>query len=664
MLIENKYKVKDEELFAEVQKLKDGVGGDYNRLYELSEKYIYKIINDIVKNHHTTEDLMQETYLQIYNKIGTIQEANAFYVWAGRIATNLTLRYVQKYRKEVLATADEEGNIDFVFDVATEDNECFIPENVLMDKEKQRLIAEIIDNLSVEQKLSVQYFYYEEMSVRDIAQAMECSEGTVKSRLNYARKSIKDAVIELDEKKGTKLYSLGAFPLFWLLFRESVEAAALAETAGASAGAAVAAEAGKTSAAAATGSVAAGTAAAKGSAVAGSVASKFLGTTAGKAVICVVIVIIIVYSGVALVNGGNESKTQNDIVVEDSNFQQEDLIEEGMEQEEPQQPVVVPESTATPQPTETPVPTEEPQEQLTEEQKEELELKQQLEEGIDQVASSIEERILSYYEAIQNDPMENGSEYLMSDIYVDVCLLNALIEEYDMHYYIDDRFSISGYEDEEGYTYVSYIFEPEGCEDNNRMGFYYTDNSFLGGGGRGRATRLGDAQWRYGVYYGAYDGDVRSGQGTLYGYTHSAYKSGSLYTYSGEWANDVPNGSGNWDLQIHAYNDKIEWYKESATVTAEAGRLTGSFNVDICDENGKTVKGIYNVENGRYVAVGTNTYVLEKQLKKKMGADDYAYCICYNDEAHGSLVLWRQYDEREPGDHWIFKCSYDNDFDN
>ena len=159
MIPENKYKVKDEALFAEVQKLKDGTSGDYNLLYELSEKYIYKIINDIVKNHHTTEDLMQETYLQIYNKIDTLQEAKTFYVWAGRIATNLTLRHVQKYRKETLAVADEEGSTDFVFDVATDDNECFIPENVLMDKEKQRLIAEIIDNLSIEQKLSVQYFY-------------------------------------------------------------------------------------------------------------------------------------------------------------------------------------------------------------------------------------------------------------------------------------------------------------------------------------------------------------------------------------------------------------------------------------------------------------------------------------------------------------------------
>ena len=74
------------------------------------------------------------------------------------------------------------------------DHEEFIPEAVLVDREKQRLLAEILDNLSTEQKLSVQYFYYEEMSVNEIAELMGCSTGTVKSRLNYARKSIKSSV--------------------------------------------------------------------------------------------------------------------------------------------------------------------------------------------------------------------------------------------------------------------------------------------------------------------------------------------------------------------------------------------------------------------------------------------------------------------------------------
>lgn len=217
------YYEEDQKLFQAVAKLVAGDMDSYYVMYDLSVKYIYKIIYDITKDYHTTEDLVQETYLTIYNKINTLQEPSKFYAWAGRIATNLTFRYMKKNSKELLTLDSEEGASEFAFEVATQDKEEFIPENILMDMEKQRLITEIVDGLSVEQKVTVQYFYYEEMSVTEIAEAMECSRGTVMSRLNYARKAIKAAVVDLAENKNTRLYSLGELPLFYVIFRRAVE---------------------------------------------------------------------------------------------------------------------------------------------------------------------------------------------------------------------------------------------------------------------------------------------------------------------------------------------------------------------------------------------------------------------------------------------------------
>lgn len=222
-MVESQYKAKDEQLFAEVQKLMDGKYDSYEQVYELSKKYIYKIINDIVQNHHTTEDMMQETYIQIYNKIGTLRDARSFYVWAGRIASNLTLRHLQKYRKEYIQSASGEDDEDFMFDKLENDHEAFIPETVLENQEQQRIIAGIIDELSPEQKLTVQYYYFEEMSVNDIAETMECSTGTVKSRLNYARKSLKDAVSKFEKSNDVKLYSISGLPIFYLVFRAASE---------------------------------------------------------------------------------------------------------------------------------------------------------------------------------------------------------------------------------------------------------------------------------------------------------------------------------------------------------------------------------------------------------------------------------------------------------
>lgn len=85
--------------------------------------------------------------------------------------------------------------------------------------ETKRLMKEILDGLPEDQKLCVLMYYYEELSVADIADALGCSTGTVKSRLNYARKKIRNDVEEL-ERKGQKLYSVATLPFILWMLRE------------------------------------------------------------------------------------------------------------------------------------------------------------------------------------------------------------------------------------------------------------------------------------------------------------------------------------------------------------------------------------------------------------------------------------------------------------
>ena len=243
----SRFREKDQVLFAEVEKLKNGDAESFNTIYELSKNYIFKIIWDIVKSQDAADDIMQETYLQIYNKVSGLADTSAFYSWAGRIATNFCLTYIKREKKYVLAEADESGEAeDFIFERASDDHEAMIPESIIMNKEQQRIIADILDSLSTEQKLCVQYYYFEELSVKEIAEIMETSEGTVKSRLNYARKSIKSAVENIERRDGTKLYSISAFPLLFLIFREGADIMFGAVTASA-AGAAGTAAAGSAS---------------------------------------------------------------------------------------------------------------------------------------------------------------------------------------------------------------------------------------------------------------------------------------------------------------------------------------------------------------------------------------------------------------------------------
>lgn len=716
MAIENKYKAKDAELFAEVQKIKDGTSQNYNRLYELSEKYIYKIINDIVKNHHTTEDLMQEAYIQIYNKLDTLQEAKAFYVWAGRIATNLTLRYIQKSSKEVLVTADEEGETTFIFDKAADDTEEFIPEAVLVDKEKQRLLAEIIDNLSTEQKFCVQYFYYEEMSVNEIAELMGCSAGTVKSRLNYARKSIKDAVIELDVKHGTRLYSLSALPLFWIIFREGLELLVLSGSAvgaAATVGAASAAEAtggaGMASAAGGASSVQSASAAGGASKAAEGFAKIFetvktktieyakalvndvkssvnpakevikgekeiitlaasegkkealkatgqslinIGKAAGKGfmawetsskVITIVIALIIVgnVGSNIIPDAPKKEKKPKKEVVE---------VQEEQEESKDEQEVFFydEEETEIYDPLDLSEEERQQQEELKKQEEEATRLEAEKaaaemrelreQEELDLKREEYEKGVLGWLAEAQGESATISEEYdFFEDIFYPTVYIAQLVEGYDLYDYIEGKCMIVDPQQTEADGKSYYIFTPEGYPEGMKVGVYAYRKDKARDGFQAELYNLQESGWAYGLYYGEYNGNVREGQGTLY-YLQTVIdedgeiKEQTIWSYSGTWAGDVPQGSGHWEMSLIT-KDHLETIQETADFNANGGKLSGEVAVTIVDKGDDMVSGSYTIADGAYEQVGYDDYVLKKHVEE----DEFVYGKCYN--TMGKCVL-------------------------
>ena len=75
-----------------------------------------------------------------------------------------------------------------------------VPDKVVDDQETKRMIMDLVDALPPEQRMCVLFYYYAGMSVKEIAQTLEISEGTVKSRLNYARKAVKAGVDQYESE--------------------------------------------------------------------------------------------------------------------------------------------------------------------------------------------------------------------------------------------------------------------------------------------------------------------------------------------------------------------------------------------------------------------------------------------------------------------------------
>ena len=187
------------------------------QLYQEYSEELYYYILKIVKNPEMAADLTQDAFIEILQTIHKLQEPKAFTTWSRQIAYHKCTAHFRK-RRELLADENEDGFS--VLDTVVEEREEFIPDEALDKDELKKTIQEMIDSLPEEQRAAVMMRYFDEISVKEIADIQGVSEGTVKSRLNYARKSIKQSVEDYEQKNGIKLHCKGIIPLLLWLFGE------------------------------------------------------------------------------------------------------------------------------------------------------------------------------------------------------------------------------------------------------------------------------------------------------------------------------------------------------------------------------------------------------------------------------------------------------------
>lgn len=201
------------------------------QLYELTKNKAYYLALQLLRNQHDAEDVLQDAYITAFSKLGTLDNANKFEGWLDTIVVNRAKDILRRKKPFVFADMnvyDEEEDKENEPDII-DDRIEFRPEENMDYQETKRLIQEIIDELPEEQRIAVMLYYYKDMSVGEIAAYAECSANTIKSRLNYARKTIKSKVEGL-EKNGTKLYSIPVLPFLYYMFRTQASEAVCSST--------------------------------------------------------------------------------------------------------------------------------------------------------------------------------------------------------------------------------------------------------------------------------------------------------------------------------------------------------------------------------------------------------------------------------------------------
>lgn len=180
-----------------------------NLLVEQSRHHAYFATRQFIKDDATIEDILQESYIKAFKNLDTLDNIDHFNKWFYRIVVNTCkdkLKKTKEFSFSDIAT-EENAMIDI------EDRITKSPEEALHYKGTSEIITSIMNELPFEQSLCLFLFYYEEWSIKEIADYLEVKEATVKSRLRYGKLGVGKRVEEYQNEHGIKLYSTAVVPL-------------------------------------------------------------------------------------------------------------------------------------------------------------------------------------------------------------------------------------------------------------------------------------------------------------------------------------------------------------------------------------------------------------------------------------------------------------------
>lgn len=177
---------------ALVEAVLAGDASAYRGLVERYQRRVYALVSGMVRDKEEARDLTQEAFVKAYKNLDRFRLESSFYTWLYRIAMNLAIDHLRKVKKRPTSEFDEQ--------IATRDGDGELasghrkndPRKELERKQLHGRILAALDKLSPEHKQIVLLREVEGLSYKEIADTLEIAEGTVMSRLFYARRKLQD----------------------------------------------------------------------------------------------------------------------------------------------------------------------------------------------------------------------------------------------------------------------------------------------------------------------------------------------------------------------------------------------------------------------------------------------------------------------------------------
>ena len=187
---------------------------ELERIYNEAYKSVYWTAFSLLKNEADAEDIVQDTFVSFINSYSGLTDTTKAVPLLKKMAANKSLNKLTRTR--TVNTGDE------FLDTVEATPEDFLPDSVIESEEMRKVIMDnIMSSLSDDIRRTLILFYFDEMSTKEIAEALDVPQGTVLRRLNFARNKIKKEVEKYEKDNDTKVFGMAAPLLSRLLTIEA-----------------------------------------------------------------------------------------------------------------------------------------------------------------------------------------------------------------------------------------------------------------------------------------------------------------------------------------------------------------------------------------------------------------------------------------------------------
>jgi RNA polymerase sigma-70 factor, ECF subfamily len=174
-----------------VRRAQEGDVRAFEQLFQQYHRGIYNTIYQMTRNDADAADLTQEVFVRAYRALPRLQTPEAFTAWLYRIAVNLSRNWLRdrgRVRVESLELPGEDGEDGNTREIADPSGD---PSTLVQTQDLQERVQKAVAGLSPDHRAVITMHHLQGMPVEEIARVMDCSIGTVKSRLSRARDNLK-----------------------------------------------------------------------------------------------------------------------------------------------------------------------------------------------------------------------------------------------------------------------------------------------------------------------------------------------------------------------------------------------------------------------------------------------------------------------------------------